>query len=209
MKYIEATSCGPEITCLLASGGGHVLAVVSNAIYLESYQGYVISIVGDDAVDGPLGLRVRNLPILMDAMRGKENLAFQVQAAYPLIDIAGVARVSLQRSLEWKPRLPEHLGEKAGQNRAAFVLAGMIATMRHETSGRTHRLGLDDLVRWCHSKGSEVYEMSAERNDYHLRFFAALRMTNPNLALHPRLCIDPEPRQSLFRVRAGGRCPLE
>ena len=152
---------------MLAPGGGHVMAVLSNAIYLESFEGYVVGIVGEDAVDGPTSLRVRDLPRLMEPLRGRRDIPFRCDKG--VIDLGGLACVSLEPARQWKPRLPERLGAPPGHNEVAWRLGeAIVGCSERQQSGKVGGLTLAELVRYCHSS------MHSESNDatgdktYHL-----------------------------------------
>lgn len=65
--WFYAESIGLEAALLRSHGGaeGKVLSVVRDGVYLQSLQGYVICLVGESALDGPLSVRVRDF----EAMR--------------------------------------------------------------------------------------------------------------------------------------------
>ncbi len=167
MIKIEASDIGPEITQLVDSGEGRLLAVLSNSLYLESSSGYVAAIVGEQAVNGPLSLRVRGLPRLLEALRGQQNLPFR--AFRQCIQIGTVADVSLRNAIQWVPRLPDRLGHRPARNQAAHRLAKAIADCaQHTSSGRASNLELADLVRVCYLEDVEEPEIESWRN-YDLR----------------------------------------
>src|SRR5262245_25725938 len=124
MDSFEALSYGPEVASLLYSGGGHILAVTSNALYLESYEGYVAAIVWESAIDGPLSLRVHDLPLLQNALRQHRNVTFR--STGDAIDLDGIGQLSLRHASAWTPVLPNLLGEPVARYEAADVLAGAI-----------------------------------------------------------------------------------
>src|SRR6188472_76720 len=122
MDSVEAVSYGPEVASLVNSGGGRVLATLSNALYLESYEGYVVAVVGEGAVDGPLSLRVSDLPLLLNRLRPQPHPTFRSNG--DMIDLGGQAQISLQRARAWTAVLPDRLGESAARFEAAQTLAG-------------------------------------------------------------------------------------
>jgi hypothetical protein len=152
MIEIEASSFGPELLNLLDSPGGGVLAVLSSSIYLESFGGYVLAVVGEDGVDGPLTLRVRDLGLCMDAVRGKEGLPFR--ASRGRIDIGGLLAVSLCEARAWEPAAPDHLGSEAARKEASRVLIeAMAASAPDRSSAIIKMLVQGGVVRGGHSDG--------------------------------------------------------
>ncbi len=172
---IEAISSGPEVMQVTGRGSayGHVLAVVTGCIYLQSSQGYVVSIVGKEAVNSPLSLRVRGLPPLLNALRGLEGLPFH--AAVNEIEIGGLVQIALHASTEWTPRVPCHIGQKLERNKAAWVLAQAIANCVPGVER-----GLASLVSAWHSPLREQCEEGGIVQEQHLGFLAALRMARDN-----------------------------
>ena len=184
MDSFEAISYGPEMASLLASGRGQILAILSNALYLESCEGYVAAVVAKDAVDGPLSLRVRDLPRFLDAIRQQPEFAFHSTRDAIVFD--GQVHISLQHARPWTPLLPDRLAEQTLRYEAAHILATTIAD---HSATHTHRgsdsPGLADLVRPCHSSLRSESRVShtlvglAPKRTESLAagFFAALRMT--------------------------------
>jgi hypothetical protein len=176
MNSLEAISYGPEVRSLLAAGGGHVLAMLSNAIYIESLEGYVAGIVGEDAVDGPLSLRVRDLTSLIETLQGRQDLPFR--CANGTMGLGGLVCISLVKAREWVPHMPQRLGTPVARDEAAQALAEAIAAYAEgQAPGKADGLTLAHLVRLCHSERSEESKDSTWHDAYRLRFFAALRMT--------------------------------
>jgi len=154
MDSFEAVSYGPEVATLLRSGSGRVLATLSNALYLESCEGYVAAVVGEDTVDGPLSLRVSDLPFLLNTLRQQPNPAFH--ATGDRIDLGDQAQISLQHARAWTAVLTDRLGESAARFEAAQTLASAIAGHTgNSTCGLRAGPEVADLVRLCHSERSE------------------------------------------------------
>jgi hypothetical protein len=126
MIQIEASSYGPELVNLVSSRGGRLIGVLGNGIYLESFEGYVVGVVDEDGVDGPLTLRVRNLRAVMETVRGGQGLRFEVPAARRHIEIGGQVAISLCGAQAWQPGMPECMGDEASRNEAMNALVEAI-----------------------------------------------------------------------------------
>jgi hypothetical protein len=104
--------------------GGRVLAVLRNALYLESAGGYVVAIVDEHAEDGPLTIRIHNLPALLGAISPHPGATFR--ATERAIEIQGLAHVRWAGK-PWVPHLPRRVGEGAAILVACDALAQIIA----------------------------------------------------------------------------------
>ncbi len=121
----QAVSVGQEVVAIRAEGlRGRVIAVLRDAIYLESEGGHIMGIV-DGETDGPLALRVDNLPPLLSALRSQQGAAFY--ATEDALHIAGVASLRWARAARWTPTLPQTLGSSPTRQQAAHALAEAIA----------------------------------------------------------------------------------
>src|SRR5215210_5911008 len=79
MLHIDALSMGPEAVASAATSG-RVLAVLRNALYLESEVGHVVAVVGAQAPDGPLALRVPGIEPVLPALTVSPGATFQGEA---------------------------------------------------------------------------------------------------------------------------------
>ncbi|MEO8289268.1 MAG: DUF2877 domain-containing protein [Chloroflexota bacterium] len=157
---IAALSYGAEIGRLLTSTGGRVIAVLSNAIYLQSCEGYVVAVVGEDAVDGPLSLRIGSLPSLLDAVHNRPNPTFAIERES--VHIAGIARIHLDQAHKWSPDLPGSLGDTTGRHAAVRKLIEVVA-------GHVHDYSLARVIATCQPSKTTANE------NYNVHFFQLLR----------------------------------
>ncbi len=126
LRSLPALSLGPEAAALRqVATQGHVLAVLRNALYLEADEGYVISIVGPDAPDGPLTIRVPDLSALLHPLRDQQGAPFQATPA--ALEIAGTVRVTWAQVAAWTPILPAHIAPPAARAAAAQTLTTELA----------------------------------------------------------------------------------
>ncbi len=126
LRSLPALSLGPEAAALRqVATQGHVLAVLRNALYLEADEGYVINIVGPDAPDGPLTLRVPDLSALLHPLRDQQGAPFQATPA--ALEIAGTVRVTWAQAAAWTPILPAHIAPADARTAAAHTLAAELA----------------------------------------------------------------------------------
>lgn len=102
---------------------GRVIALLRNAIYLESDDGRIISIV-DGKIDGPLTLRVANTKPLLARLKAYPCETFQ--ATEDALRIEGAAQIAWAHSPHWTPHLPERIGTPTSQLDAVNVLAEAI-----------------------------------------------------------------------------------
>ena len=126
---VAAKSCGPEIQALSPTHG-HVTAVLNKVVYGETSQGYVLCIVGPDAPDGPLTLRVPNLAAVQSALNGQSAATFQI--APGALWLAGRLAVTWTAAQHWTPALPQPTGSPTAQ---AAAVAALIATIE-QTGGQ-------------------------------------------------------------------------
>ncbi|HYP39527.1 MAG TPA: DUF2877 domain-containing protein [Chloroflexia bacterium] len=130
MLQIDAISFGPEAAALVAGGiGGRVLAVLRNAIYVEGDGGHIVAIVDEHAEDGPLTVRIHDLPALLRAVSPHPGAAVQVTGR--AIEIHGLARVRWAGRL-WVPHLPKRVGKRAAILTVCDALAQIIAIQEVE-----------------------------------------------------------------------------
>jgi hypothetical protein len=125
MLRFDTLSFGPEADALAAGGiGGRVLAVLRNAVYIESEGGHVVAIVDEQAEDGPLTVRIHNLPMMLRALSTHPGAMFLATGRY--IEIHGLARL-IWSGKAWVPCLPKRMGERVAILAACDALAEVIA----------------------------------------------------------------------------------
>lgn len=125
MLQVDAISYGPEAAALMAGGiGGRVLAVLRNAIYVEGDGGHIVAIADEHAEDGPLAVRIHDLPALLRAASPHPGAKFQ--ATGRAVEIHGLAYVRWTGK-PWVPHLPKRVGEQAAILAACDALAQIIA----------------------------------------------------------------------------------
>jgi hypothetical protein len=123
---VAALSLGPEAAALRqAPAPGHVLAVLRNAVYLEAEDSAILGLVGPDAPDGPLAVRVPDLPALLIALRDHEGASFRATPA--ALTIAETIRIPWAHTPRWTPTLPSRLAPPAARAAAAHALATELA----------------------------------------------------------------------------------
>jgi hypothetical protein len=139
---IRALSYGPEVEEMRAMSQvrGRVLSVLSNAFYLQSEMGHIVCVVGPQAEDGPLTLRLSHIRSQLDAVRAEPDARFSMSSG--LIAIVGVAQIELGHARSWKAIAPDCVGSAAEQERAAHELSRILL----EYSPRTHSPGLARLA---------------------------------------------------------------
>jgi hypothetical protein len=129
-----ALSYGPEAAAL-GPAAGRVLAVLRNAVYLESDDGRIIGIVGEDAPDGPLTLRVRDLPGVVRTLSDQPEAPFR--ATEDTVDIMGRVRIGWENARRWTPAPPHPTGSRPVRRRAAEALITAISVLGpQEGAGR-------------------------------------------------------------------------
>lgn len=102
---------------------GHLLAVLRNAIYLESDDGRIICIV-DGEIDGPLTLRVADLTPLRSVLASRPGGTFK--ATREALYIPGAVPLLWADTPRWLPQLPQEVGPASERLRAAQTLARLI-----------------------------------------------------------------------------------
>ncbi|HEX9988183.1 MAG TPA: DUF2877 domain-containing protein [Chloroflexia bacterium] len=138
MLQVDALSFGPEAAALVAGRtGGRVLAVLRNAVYIESDGGHVVAIADGQAEDGPLAIRLHNLSALIHSLSPQPNATFQ--ATRHAIEIDGVARIRWVGK-PWVPYLPKSVGEPAAILSACDVLAQVIVAQETKHVGGTEQI---------------------------------------------------------------------
>ena len=138
---IPALSLGPEAAALRAApASGHVLAVLRTAVYLESDDGAIIGIVGADAPDGPLTVRVPDLPALLIALRDQEGATFHATPA--ALTIADTIHIPWAAIPAWTPTPPAILAPPAARAAAAHTLATLLPA--HDCGLRIADCGSDE-----------------------------------------------------------------
>jgi hypothetical protein len=121
---VHAICLGPEVIEVRAHHAtGRVIALLRNAIYLESGDGRIISIV-DGEIDGPLTLRVANIKPLLARLKAPPCETFH--ATKDALCMEGVVRIAWAHSPHWTPNLPERIGQPTSQQDAVNVLAKAI-----------------------------------------------------------------------------------
>ncbi|HVF99062.1 MAG TPA: DUF2877 domain-containing protein [Chloroflexia bacterium] len=123
MHHFTAISAGPELP-KLAGARGRVLAVLGKAVYMRSDEGYIAGIAGPLAEDGPFTLRVANIDLLVQLLKGREDTPFAGTSA--LIELEDIARLELGRARQWQPRLPATMAGVAERIKAVRVLVGLL-----------------------------------------------------------------------------------
>ena len=105
---VGAISLGPESVALRSQGGGgRVIAVLSNAIYLRSEDGLVLGVI-EGEIDSPLSVRVSTLAPLIRAAKESTCNTFEVTSDTVIIaDCVSIAWGNVQ---SWSPRLPAKVG---------------------------------------------------------------------------------------------------
>src|SRR5438034_3121184 len=123
MYETAALSYGPEAAAFHQTTG-HILAQLRSVLYLESRAGQIIGLVGPDAPDGPLTVRVPDLAPLLRALAGQEDAPFQ--ATGQGLEIAGTVLIPWDHAVPWSPTLPRALGPRPARVQATQMLAQLI-----------------------------------------------------------------------------------
>src|SRR5215210_7390575 len=139
MLILEATNVGPEAQALVAARSqGKVLAVLRNALYLESDAGHVVCVTGATTEDGPLTLRVSDLLSLLDTSRTLLDCPFCVNNSG--IKLGNSVRIGLARADVWSPSLPTCIGTRAARMQAAEELTSILMEPNTEPATQTQNL---------------------------------------------------------------------
>jgi hypothetical protein len=138
---ISVLSLGPEAAALRAApASGYILAVLRTAVYLESADGAIIGIVGADAPNGPLTVRVPDLPTLLIALRDQEGATFHTTPS--ALTIAETIHIPWGHNPGCTPTLPSHRAPPAARAAAAHTLSTLLPA--HDCGLRIADCGLDD-----------------------------------------------------------------
>jgi hypothetical protein len=123
MQHFTAIAAGPELA-QLAGKHGQVLAVLSNAVYLRCHGGQIAGILGQSAEDGPYSLRVRDIDLLIQSLKGQESLTFTSTGTS--LELQGVATLDLSRARQWQAKLPGEIADVAARIRAVRALLSLL-----------------------------------------------------------------------------------
>jgi hypothetical protein len=144
---VQAATLGPEVYAFRNSRSRHgkVIAVLTDAIYIESDEGHIICIARGEGVDGPLGMRVISFEPLRSAPQVHEEA--EVTVSLHALTIGGTARVMWGYAEPWSPRLPHWLGRTDARQAAIDELASFLAVTPKGMSPISARMlaGLDDF----------------------------------------------------------------
>jgi hypothetical protein len=125
---LEALSLGPEALAFLNGGaGGRVLAVLRNALYVGG-SNWILGIVGEDAADGPISVRVRDLPQVLTSVEGRDGASVEVIPQG--ISIGNVVRIDWRNARQWQPPFPLLLGAIEARAAAVSRLSSLLSGMR-------------------------------------------------------------------------------
>lgn len=123
MIQTNAISFGSEAAALCGTTG-RVLGVLGNAVYLESDRDHVVGVVGEEAPDSPITLRVSDLHAVLLALNGRDRLRFQ--ASQERLEIGEAARIFWRGSQHYSPKQPPALGTPSARTQAVDTLATLI-----------------------------------------------------------------------------------
>ncbi|HEX8218255.1 MAG TPA: DUF2877 domain-containing protein [Chloroflexia bacterium] len=123
MHHFTVISAGPELAALRGARG-RVLAVLSNAVYLRGEAGHIIGIAGPLAEDGPFTLRVTDIDLLIQLLKGREGTAFGGTQAF--IEVEGIARLVLGGARQWQPQQPLTMANVPERIKAVRALMGVL-----------------------------------------------------------------------------------
>jgi hypothetical protein len=129
LRRVRAISLGPEATSITRQHGS-VIAVLSNAVYLEGVDGSILSIVDARAADGPLTLRVDGLGRLLDKL-AKGDVGVPFRGVGNTLRIDGKVDVDLREARPWTPARVVTLVDGPGREAALDELR---AALRSPTS---------------------------------------------------------------------------
>jgi uncharacterized protein DUF2877 len=122
---VAALSLGPEAAALRQTPvPGRVLAVLRTAVYLEAESGAILGLVGADAPDGPLTIRVHDLSVLRLALRDHQGAAFHSTPA--ALTLAGTTQIAWDDIPTWSPTPPATLALAPARAAAAHALAALL-----------------------------------------------------------------------------------
>ena len=120
---MRALSVGPELQAL-SPADGHIFAVLNRSIYGVSLMGYVVCIVGPDAPDGPLTVRVADLAAVQAA--SAEHPQSQLQFAPGSLWLADRLHITWTAAQHWTPTYPRPTGGPTTQAAAYATLVDTI-----------------------------------------------------------------------------------
>ena len=144
MRTLDTLSYGPEVAAL-GRTSGRVRAVLRNAVYLESLEGRIIGIVGSAAPDGPLTLRIADLPLLRQALGRRPDATFQ--ATEQGVEIAAGVQIRWMGARAWLPPQPQPAGRRAARRQAAEALVAAIGAVELREGARPLAAWLPSLLR--------------------------------------------------------------
>ncbi len=107
------------------------MAVLRNAVYMESFDGHIICIVAGD-VDGPLTVRVADIAPMLAALIPGSTPPFRVTGES--LQIAGAPGIQWAHAARWKPESPYLVGSSNARIHAVRVLAEAISGIENEES---------------------------------------------------------------------------
>ncbi|MGA7730168.1 MAG: DUF2877 domain-containing protein [Chloroflexia bacterium] len=125
--WVNAATLGPEVYAFRNERNPHgrVIAVLKDAIYIESDEGHIICIAPGEGVDGPLGMRVLSFESLRSAPQVREEA--EVTVSLHALTIGGTARVMWGYAEPWSPRLPHWIGTSIARLAAIGRLKSFLA----------------------------------------------------------------------------------
>lgn len=126
---IPALSYGPEIEAMRGEEGA-LLAVVGEAVYLESRSGRIAAIVGANAPNSPLSLRLPELQPVAAAPAGGSGQTFRWSA--DRLVVGDHLSISFEQARRWEPATPNCIAARPKRTEAAQALA-RAATGQHAT----------------------------------------------------------------------------
>jgi hypothetical protein len=128
LLQFQSISIGPETATLRENRiGGRVLAVLHNALYVGG-NNWILGIVGEDAPDGPISVRVHHLPQLLTSVEGRDGAS--VEVTLQGISIGNVVRIDWGNAEQWQPPFPSLLRAMETTNPAASRLAALLSGTR-------------------------------------------------------------------------------
>lgn len=128
------------------SGGatGRVIAILKDAIYVETLEGYVVCFLDRGAFDGPLTIRVGDFGLLRAKLEGQ--LGVEVHATADALVIESVAHLGWRHTRRWQPALPDRLGSAEARQQATKRLALVLAAAQPLNMEKVLSRGQDVFV---------------------------------------------------------------